>query len=130
MHSLAYSADGSSWGSAVTPITRPTTVFSQAATADGRSAKLPSETPRQTATRAPFCAPLGASGAAVVKIPANAAPGDIFYPPFLESIRRYKAIRFMNWMLGQQNNQIASFYTGAMAHAGELSMRKDSGCHA
>jgi len=33
--------------------------------------------------------------------------GQTFYPAFLESIRHYHAIRFMNWMLGQQNNQIA-----------------------
>jgi hypothetical protein len=42
-----------------------------------------------------------------VIMPNTAEPGEIFYPPFLESIRRYKAIRFMNWMLGQQNNHIA-----------------------
>jgi hypothetical protein len=35
-----------------------------------------------------------------VRLP-NTADGAIFYQPFLESISRYKAIRFLNWITGQ-----------------------------
>ncbi|MBI3967261.1 MAG: cellulose-binding protein [Chloroflexi bacterium] len=36
--------------------------------------------------------------------PENAAPGALFNPIFVDRIKNYKAIRFMNWMLGQNNN--------------------------
>jgi hypothetical protein len=40
-----------------------------------------------------------------VSLPVDAPPGEIFYPPFLDRIKNYKVIRFMNWMLGE-NSQI------------------------
>ncbi|MBI3271872.1 MAG: DJ-1/PfpI family protein [Planctomycetes bacterium] len=39
-----------------------------------------------------------------VRMPVTAPAGEVFYPPFLDSIRNYRAIRFMNWMLGQNGN--------------------------
>jgi hypothetical protein len=41
-----------------------------------------------------------------VRMPVDAAPGEPFYPPFLESMRNYRTIRFMNWMYGQQNQVV------------------------
>lgn len=36
-----------------------------------------------------------------VRLPGDFVPGTVFYPPFIESIRKYKAIRFLNWITGQ-----------------------------
>jgi hypothetical protein len=41
-----------------------------------------------------------------VRLPGE-FPADItWYPPFLETIKNYRAIRFTNWTLGQNNNSI------------------------
>lgn len=41
-----------------------------------------------------------------VLLPVDAPAGEIFYPGLLEKIKRYRTIRFMDWMLGQVNNNI------------------------
>lgn len=38
-----------------------------------------------------------------VLMPVNAAPGEVFNPVFLDRIRNYRVLRFMNWMLGGNN---------------------------
>jgi hypothetical protein len=41
-----------------------------------------------------------------VMMPGSASSDDRFNPAFVDRLQNYRAIRFMNWMLGQSNNNI------------------------